>query len=218
MSCDRSRPCEDPVRSEARALANMLDTGRQTDQVIRALQEDANIFPPRDMARMGQMISGMERKDRGDNLTVQRDGSMTIDDGRRAVLAVSADDIYGRRPDPRYNRDYGYEQQRNPHANGKDVGTEVLINGGLGAITGAAVRGGKGVLPGALGGVSNVVVDQVAGPKESRSAGADVLLKGVVGYGVGTIAGGKKGGIAGALGSIVPNVGERVIENNNDRR
>ncbi|MBK9145438.1 MAG: hypothetical protein IPM23_23435 [Candidatus Melainabacteria bacterium] len=215
MSCRPNYEC-DPVRQEARTLADMLDTGRQTGEVADALRADSYDMSPRDFKRLVTEISRHDRRDRGDNLVIDRDGNLIIDNGRQGYV-VATRDFDTRQPEQRQSRarhepngqyDQGVYPVRDPVLNG-------VVHAGIGAVVGAAVNGRRGAIAGGAGGLGNVVIDGISSP-ENRDPVADVVVKGAVGAGIGAIIDGKDGAVAGGLGSVAPNIIDRIF--NGQRR
>jgi hypothetical protein len=212
----------DPIEREAHQLTRMLDSGRQTDDVMHALRADSYNMNPRDFNRMVNMMRNCDNKDMGDNLEIDRAGNLIIDNGRNGFVVATRDhdqrvaeeqrrhDGYGRwdeRYDPRYGRNGG--------RNERDAVTDGVVNGAIGAATGAAIDGRKGAIAGAAGGIGNVIVDRAGGPS-NRDDVTDVVVKGAIGAGVGAVIDGKRGAIAGGAGSVGANIIDKIFNKRHD--
>ena len=193
----------DHVDRKAQELSRMLDSGNQSGQVADALRRDSFDMNPRDFDSLVNTIRRMERKDRGDNLVVAQNGDLIIDTGRQGYVVATRDFEMNHARD-RQARGTRGQNQRN------DVLVDGVVHGGIGAVTGAIINGKKGAIAGGVGGVGNVIVDEVGG-KDTRDPVTDTVVKGAIGAGIGAIIDGKKGAAAGAAGSIVPNIADRVL-------
>lgn len=223
MSCDRNNPCRpDPIREEARAIADMMDSGRQTGQVADALRNDSYNMRPGEFNRMVGMIRNeYDRRNQGDDLIIRNDGALILDTGRDQVL-VSTRMLEERQArmadhsrDPRY-RDvpqqgypaqvYGPQGERRPNTAVEDLGKNVIIGAGVGGV----MSGRKGAAGGAAAGAAETVIDHTGGINTGNQV-LDTVAKGAIGYGVGRVVGGNDGGRAGAVTSIL---GDLLNKNN----
>lgn len=218
MSCRPNYEC-DPVKQEARTLAHMLDSGRQTGEVADALRADSYNMSPRDFNRLVSEISHHDRRDRGDNLVTDRDGNLIIDNGRQGFVVATRDfdsrqAQYQQHPGHhRGQQGWGRQDQAYPE---RDPVLNGVVHVGIGAVVGAVVDGKKGAIAGGAGGLGNVVIDGISGP-ENRDPVADVVVKGAVGAGIGAIIDGKDGAVAGGLGSVAPNIIDRIFNGQRKR-
>lgn len=226
MSCDRNQPCRpDPIEDEARAIGRLLDN-RQGEQAANYLREDSYNMPPAVFNKLVNRVMENDRQGTGNDLYRDR-GDLVIDmrdrNGNQLVVATRDFDAQRgrvanhRRVDDRWNNPYDhqprYEQQQRGYdpRNGqqRDVVTDTVVQGVVGAAAGAAINGRKGALAGGAGAVAGKMVDQIGGPN-NRDAVTDTVVKGVVGGVVGGAIDGNKGAKAGAAGAVLGNILERM--------
>ncbi|MBZ0188695.1 MAG: hypothetical protein K8F91_20785 [Candidatus Obscuribacterales bacterium] len=220
MTCQRNFGCADPIQAEANDLAQMLDNGRNTGRVADALRADSYNMAPRDFNRLVNEIQYRDRPDRGDNLVIDQAGNLIIDNGSQGFVVATRDfdnqQRYAASQRQQHQPGFSGHQQHGrtePVYQGqqqRDIVVDGVVHTGIGAVTGAIINGKKGAIAGGVGGLGNVVVDNVGGPN-NRDPVTDTVVKGAIGAGIGAIIDGKDGAISGAAGSVVPNVIDRIF-------
>ena len=222
MSCERNQPCRpDPIEDEARAIGRLLDN-RQGEQAANYLREDSYNMPPAVFNRLVNRVMANDRQGTGNDLYSDR-GDLVIDmrnqRGDQIVVATRDYDAnhgrvaHHRRVDDRWKQPYEqprYDQRQVMGPNGRrDVVSDTVIQGVVGAAAGAAIDGRRGAVAGGAGAVAGKMVDQIGGPN-NRDAVTDTVVKGVVGAAIGGAVDGNKGAKAGAAGAILGNIIDRM--------
>lgn len=227
---DRHQACES-VEPEARYVAGMLDSGRNTQQATQRLLHDFSTYSPMQSKCLAQQIERLDDKRVGDNASIvqTRDGKemLRIDpyEGPGRLISIPQlpnvtlfdnapvrrepsrdyDDDRRYQGQPRYGDPQGaYEPRHDGRPRqGQDAVTGAVVDGVIGGVTGAAIDGRRGAIAGGAGGVVGDVVRRNGG---TGNVVTDTVVQGVAGAVVGGAIDGNKGAKAGAVGAILPGV------------
>jgi hypothetical protein len=137
------------IEQKSNVLAEKLDMG-QGRQVADILRNEFNRMAPNEFNALVLETSRKEQKYTGDDLSVQRDGSIVIEHGRDNIYAGHMNNM--RRPDERPLPPQGHVVCRD----GTNATEDGALKGGLlGGALGALARGNaKGALIGIAGGAA----------------------------------------------------------------